>query len=336
MYRFCTYFDRRYLPRGLALYRSLRAHCHDFELWILCLDDPCRDVLRRLSLPGVRLVGLDELESADPELARARPTRTLIEYYYTCTPAFAHMLLSREGMPSLTYLDADLYFFSDPESVFDELGEGSVAITPHRFPPGLRRLACHGEFNVGWITFRNDSNGRACLSWWRERCIEWCYERLENGRFADQKYLDEWPRRFRGVVAIRHKGANLAPWNVGRYRLRRNGRNLWVEDQPLVFYHFHRFRQITPWLFDPNLQRYRVRLTPLLRRAVYEPYIRAVLEAQREIAPHYAEVSLSATARNESDAVAKRSFAKRMHDRLSFCKGLAAGKCIFYWNGHGR
>jgi hypothetical protein len=54
--------------------------------------------------------------------------------------------------------------------------------------------------------------------WWEDRCIEWCYARHEDGKFGDQKYLDDWPLRFESDVHVMtDKELLLAPWNATRY-----------------------------------------------------------------------------------------------------------------------
>src|SRR5690349_18106461 len=82
-HRFCTYFDSRYLPKGLAMYHSLRKHLGEVELWVLCLDEKARDMLAKRRLPGIKLLTLPELEAADPELAARKSERRLVEYYFT-------------------------------------------------------------------------------------------------------------------------------------------------------------------------------------------------------------------------------------------------------------
>ena len=136
---FCTYFDVNYLSRGLALHRSLSDVCSDFELFVLCMDNGAYDLLRELALPGVTPIMLDSLEEADPDLLEARSNRSIIEYYFTCTPALPLYIMSiRHDVDLVTYVDADLFFFSDPAPIFEELGKGSVASLGHRFPASLR------------------------------------------------------------------------------------------------------------------------------------------------------------------------------------------------------
>ena len=134
-----------------------------------------------------------------------------------------------------------------------EIADYSIGITEHRYAPGSRKYSAAGIYNVGWVSFRRNADAFSCLNWWRERCLEWCYDRLEADRFADQKYLDDWPSRFRGVRVLEHKGINLAPWNLANYTITARKGELWVDDEPLVLFHFHGLRQLTKRLYDTGL-----------------------------------------------------------------------------------
>lgn len=299
---YCTYFDHRYLVRGLALYQSLVEHAGLFRLYVLCLDPLCFRLLRSLQLPNVALLILDDLERADPELAAVRGNRALVEYYFTCTPALLrHLFRTEADIDTLTYLDADLFFFTDPTPIFDELGDRSVGIVPHRYPPALAHMAdSHGRYNVGWLTFRRDARAAACLAWWRARCLEWCYDRIEDGKYADQKYLDRWPERFPGTAVITHPGANLAPWNLAAHRLTERHGAVLVDGQPLLFFHFHRLREVRPWLYAPRLTDFGARATSLVRYRLYVPYLRTLRAIHRTVQPRLPTVRVLDSARQQS------------------------------------
>lgn len=286
MYYFCTYFDRHYLPRGMALYQSLQDHCSSFQLWVLCMDRESYKVLSRLCLSNVRLIALEDFEKGDKELLRAKENRTLIEYYFTCTPSLPLFLLKNcPELDLVTYLDADLFFFADPAALYNEIAGYSIAIIGHRFPPSLLGREKYGIYNVGWVSFKRDDYAFSCLRWWRERCIDWCYDRVEEGRFADQKYLDDWPTRFQGVVVLRHKGANVAPWNLANYTVQTDGNRVLVDEQPLIFFHYHGFKQIRSWLYDPNLAAYKVKPSKVVLRGIYAPYITALAKVVEQVSP---------------------------------------------------
>jgi len=271
---YCTYFDHRYLDKGMALYQSLLECCKEFTLFVLCLSNECHEELHKLNLPGINLISLEELEKYDTDLLEAKKNRSLMEYYFTCTPSLPLYIFEHFVQVDLiTYLDSDLFFFSDPEPLFDEIQGNSIAIISHKFPPHFKHLEDRGKYNVGWVSFRRDSSGIACLSWYRERCLEWCYDRLENGKFADQKYLDYFPKRFLNVIELQHKGANLAPWNIGNYSLKKSGPYILVDDQQLIFYHFHEVKHVIGPLYDSGLSSYQVKMTKILRNELYKPYI---------------------------------------------------------------
>ena len=66
--------------------------------------------------------------------------------------------------------------------------------------------------------------------------MEWCYARLEEGKFGDQKYLDDWPERFNGVHVMQNKAAGLAPWNIQKYDCQPGPK---VDGTQAIFYHYH-------------------------------------------------------------------------------------------------
>ncbi len=279
-YHFCTYFDHNYLARGLALYRSLEANCPDFMLWVLPMSPQAEKTLKRLKLPHMELIRLADFE--DPELLAVKPDRTAVEYMWTLTPSLPlYILRTRPDLSMITYLDADLLFFSSPEPIFTELGDNSILLIEHRYSADRKEWEkTSGRFNVQLMTFRRDERGLAALRWWRERCIEWCFHRYEDGKLGDQMYLNDWPTRFPGVHILRHKGAGLAPWNIRNYTLTGQGESVFVDDQPLVFYHFHAFRLYSLNAYEASSG---YQFTTAQRRLIYTPYLAALREAHDEV-----------------------------------------------------
>ncbi len=236
---FCTLFDVNYLPRGLVLYRSLRKTCDDFRLRVFCMDEATEGILERMTLPGMEVIGREELETHDRDLRAVKTTRSQVEFCWTATPAVCLYALEREpDLELITYVDADVQFLADPAPIFDELGDESVLIVPHRHSPQWEGWETTvGNYNVEFLTFRRDEAGLTPLRWWRERCLEWCYDRFEDGKWGDQRYLDDWPERFPGVHVLAHPGGGLAPWNVGGHTLTHTGGRLLVDGLPVVFIH---------------------------------------------------------------------------------------------------
>ena len=284
MYSFCSYLDHNYLSRALALYESLEKHFPEFELYVLCLSDQCYNILQRLDLPKVQLIKLKEFESYDTDLREAKKNRSVIEYYFTMSPCLPLFIFSRfPNVQMITYLDTDLYFFSNPKVIFEEISDHSIAIIEHRFSPHLKHREIYGIYNVAWNTFRRDENALECLNWWRERSIEWCYDRVEEGKYNEQRYLDDWPERFNKVIVIKHKGANLAPWNIDNYHISTRNGNVFVDNDPLIFYHFHAVKQIKGPLYDSGLSLYESKLTENILEFIYKPYIKHLRKVEESV-----------------------------------------------------
>lgn len=221
---------------------SLRKHCPEATVFVLCLDELASDILNSLQIEGCICIPLSLVESHAVLVAKSN--RNIAEYCWTLSSCFTAWLMdSRPEVDLITYLDADLMFFSSPEPLLDEMKDASIGIMEHRFIPRLQHLESKGRFCVEWVSFRRDAQGMACLYRWRDQCLEWCYDRLEDGRMGDQKYLDAWPQDYPLTRVLTHLGGGVAPWNYSKYTFTKDSQGqLCVGDVPLIFYHFHQFQ----------------------------------------------------------------------------------------------
>jgi hypothetical protein len=233
MYNYCTLFDSSYLTRGIAMYESLKKYSDNFHLYIFSFNDKSHKLLKKLNLEFVTVISLKEFE--DKELLKVKDGRSAGEYCWTCTPSTIKYCIENYNLDACTYLDADLYFFSNPSVLIKEMSEKSILITEHRYTPQYDQSDTSGIYCVQFMTFKNDENGMKVLNWWRSSCNSWCYAKFEDGKFGDQKYLDDWTTRFDGVHVLQNLGGGVAPWNVQQY-------NLSSDNFHLIFYHFHDYK----------------------------------------------------------------------------------------------
>ncbi|KPA13126.1 glycosyltransferase family 2 [Candidatus Magnetomorum sp. HK-1] len=290
---YCTYFDRNYLIKAIALIESLAKHeKNSFILFIICLDELTRIILKKLNFPFVILIPLHEIENRDHDLIQASQNRSLVEYYWTLTPTVIYRILEwNPHIQTLTYLDADLFFYSSPDPVWNELGSNSVMIHEHRFSPDHKKYEAYGKYNVGLLSFQNDHKAKTVLKWWRERCNEWCYARLENNRYGDQLYLNQFPSKFNGVTVLKHIGAGVGPWNQIQYNFSKDIHNkVWVDKYPLIFYHFHSLIFVIPEIIIPSTN-----ITYLFTMDIlnfcFIPYVDALFMAIQRVHSVYSDFS---------------------------------------------
>lgn len=282
---FCTLFNSAYLSRGLVLYNSLKQHCADFHLYVFAFDKETLEYFRIAGFTDLTVISLEEFE--DSQLLAVKPTRTNTEYCWTCTASTILYAIERFELESCTYIDADMCFYADPALLFDEWGSDSVIITEHRYSPAYDQSLVSGRYCVQFVAFRNDERGMKVLREWRNDTINWCYARVEEGKFGDQKYLDSWTTLYSGVHVLNHPGGGVAPWNVQQYDIAiRDRRHVITErtsgkEFPLVFFHFHglKFFQnavvlLTGTLYEVSAEQ---------KRILFIPYLKKLLAAGTEI-----------------------------------------------------
>lgn len=283
MFNFCTLFDSNYLSRGIAMYKSLSRYCKGFHLYVFAFNSKVFEVLQKFNLSNTTIISLKQFE--DEALLKVKKERSRVEYLWTCSSSIILYVLENYKVDSCTYLDADLYFFNSPKVLIDEIGNNSVIITRHRYTPKYDQSTTSGIYCVQFITFKNNKNGLEVLNWWRNACVDWCYTRCEDGKFADQKYLDDWTVRFERIHELKHLGGGLAPWNVQQYDFFIRNTKLFGREKKTkkefeaIFYHFHGLKFLNGNKVD--LGGYEISKEVI--NIFYKPYLKHLEKIKRDI-----------------------------------------------------
>ncbi len=278
----CTLYNSLYLDKGLVLYDSLCECAKDFKLYVLCMDEKCYEVLKNMNQGNHIPVRLLDLEEGDKELLAVKSNRSVGEYCWTCTSAFIRYVMNTFGHDNCTYVDADMYFYADPQILLDEmLAAGKSAIVvPHRFPDGKEKLAAQvGKYCVEFNSFMNNKEGLDALDYWRNRCLD-SVARLDDGvHWGDQKYLDELVEKFECVHVCDNPGAGVAPWNLSLYEAVEKCSVIKFKSNktqiPIIFFHYQSISYISRKVISTGIAKASMFDRKLLE-LYYKPYLRQI------------------------------------------------------------
>lgn len=263
MEHYVTLFDSLFLPQGLALHASMERHAGEYTLWVLCMDEATHDFLSQQALPNLRLLRLSQLET--DALKAVKADRTTGEYCWTLTPFSVRFVFEAEAtVGRVTYLDADTWFRKSPAPLFRELDASGkqVLITDHAYAPEYDQSAVSGQFCVQFVTFTREG-GEAVRKRWEAQCLEWCFARVEDGKFGDQKYLDTWPETYPETVhVLTNKELCQAPWNATRFPYGN-----------AVLWHFHSLRILSQRGGSLQVLQSIYPLPNPVRTQIYRPYL---------------------------------------------------------------
>lgn len=289
---FCTLFDSNYLDKGLAMYRSLRDTCENYSIYILAMDSRCESILGTYSYQNMTVINLQDFIQA-MGLEEVRLNRSRGEFCWTCSSHLIDYVLSYYNEKICTYIDADLYFYSDPSCLIDEMGKKTVQIVEHRFDntlSGRVNINRSGRFCVEFNTFKKEDNSIELLRWWEKQCVNSCSIHDKKSKvFGDQAYLSGW-ENYEYVSILNNLGGGVAPWNIAQYTLERdskNGINLRCRRTGssfnLVFYHFHNISYLSNHTVNISVYQRAWRTDEKLVIAIYLPYLKKLDEIKSEI-----------------------------------------------------
>lgn len=232
-----------YLPKALVLadslmkYGNVRLKIYIFDKKI---DFDCSNI-------SADLIWIEDCEIHDfYELAFKYD---ITELSTSLKPLLTLKLL--ESFKKVIFLDPDTCLYSSIDPVLNDLDLHSVVLTPHFTTPhiggdiGMMRF---GSFNLGFFAVKDTEQGLNFLSWWSERCLQYCFFETQFGLSTDQKWVSIAPCFFKDLYVSFDLGYNVAFWNVHERQLNKvsSGGYLVNDKYPLVFFHFSSFDENAP------------------------------------------------------------------------------------------
>ncbi len=282
---FVTLFNSNYLSRGIVMYESLKKHCPDFHLYVITFDEVTYNYFQKFPQQNLTAVSLQQFE--DEKLLEIKPSRSAGEYCWSCTASTVLYAINTYKLNHCVYVDADMCFYANPQVLFDEWGSKSVLITEHRYTPEYDQSKISGIYCVQFVGFKNDKDGIEAVTYWRNECIKWCYMREEDGKFGDQKYLDDWTTRFKNVHLLQHLGGGIAPWNMQQYNFTKSGSKIVGKEKSSgkefesVFFHFHGLKIFSDNISSLTGETYE--MNPDALELFYKPYVADLMRASEII-----------------------------------------------------
>ena len=288
-FSYSTLFNIGYIDKGIALYNSIRAYNENSVLYILCLDSVTELVLQKHKLHNAVLISVENIEKFFPYLKQLKTERSFAEYCWTLTPHIIEYVFTVYNEKYNTYLDSDLYFFSDPDILNNEmLNNGDCTlITEHRFMADEKRPMnerLHGKYCVQYNTFTNSNESGALLERWKANVIADCEYNKRKNKAGDQKYLEEFPVLSTSVYIPQNIGAGVAPWNIKQYKLlKANDGNIRITDGKqkafVVFYHYQNIKYISKNIVNVGAGRCDLRL----KKVLYYKYLREIEAIRKDL-----------------------------------------------------
>lgn len=243
---FCTIITQSHLGWALALSDSLRHWEPDLPFVILVTDVESAAGIDTGHRPDVAVVVLNEL--LHRPLCKAIATKYAEqsdELRWSMKPVLMAHLLERYA--KVIYGDCDLHFYSDPSWFWKELEMSSVLLSPHWRSavatvdrPNFDLLYVGGLYNGGFVAASRA--GVPALDVWAANCAEVCIRDFTRGQYVDQTHLNLLPVYFEGVQVLKHRGCNVANWNMVECSRTTgtDGTVLINGVHPIVFIHFTR------------------------------------------------------------------------------------------------
>lgn len=249
----------------------------------------------------------------------------------TCVKPFYLKYFTRKysDLTHLMYFDPDTFLFGNLLQIENELSNGrDIILTPHILTPipldgkmpNENLFLNYGIYNLGFIGIKNPQKNLSFFNWWGERTYNIGFDRVSEGFFVDQLWMNLTPIFFDTVVVSKNYGLNMGPWNLHERYLSQNLNQNWLvnEKQELIFYHFSNYKYNAPKILANYYNRFTFRDRADLTM-LYEDYLKILNENNisklSNIKCEYVSLRNQLLSK-EKPILRKKSFKRKIKDRL--------------------
>jgi len=251
---YATVISASFLPYAYALSNSLLQSGNRNILNVLVTDANTSNQHRLPdSTEFMHFISLSELSTpVSPDMLIYFDA---LELSNTLKPFLISHLLYSAGYTHIAYLDADLFFTSSLDPVWDKNPDASVLVTPHHVtPPSLKLTYINekdivdmGYINGGFACWRATETSRKILNWMMERFPVYGFAQREKGMFADQKLLPLLFSYFAPhIQCLSTPTLNIAFWNAHERYVEQSDDGWHIQDERVIFFHMSGYKLTHP------------------------------------------------------------------------------------------
>ncbi len=239
-----------YLGQAKTLADSVAKHAPD-HLFLYCLADK----VNGRNLRGINPQNMIEVEQISiPNFHWMVKNYNIVEFATAVKPFFFNYLFDKYSeVNQITYLDPDIKIFTNLQELDALHVDSEVVMTPHfTVPitdnkiPTEKRIFSTGIYNLGFVSMKRGNNTFQLIDWWKEKLSYHCIVDLTRGYFVDQLWMVLAPIYFDKILVTKHLGMNMAHWNFHERILSVKHEQYFVQDFPLVFFHFSHYKPSKP------------------------------------------------------------------------------------------
>lgn len=260
-----TICSNNYLAQAKALGDSITKTNPDYKFFIGLVDELASEIDYETEI-GFPIILTTEI--GIPNFESLWKKYDIIELNTCVKPFYLEYFTNKyDDLSHLMYFDPDTFVFGNLVNIERELsGEKEIVLTPHILTPipldgkmpTESTFLNFGTYNLGFIGIKNPKNNLDFFKWWGERTYNIGFNRICEGLFVDQLWMNLTPILYQNTIVSFNYGLNMAPWNLHERLLTKDQNNNWLVNNKfeLVFYHFSNYKFTTPTILANYYDRF--------------------------------------------------------------------------------